>query len=78
MGTGIVSILLHNLPYNSKGLYWVSVVIFIVNVALFFFFFLLPLSVIISTWTLDQHSQPPCGLALRRRVLQWAYRPLSS
>lgn len=38
MGTGIVSILLHNLPYNGKGLYWVSIAIFIVNVVLFIFF----------------------------------------
>ncbi|KAI5457544.1 voltage-dependent anion channel [Mariannaea sp. PMI_226] len=38
MGTGIVSILLHNLPYNVKGLYWVSVIIFIINVFLFVIF----------------------------------------
>ncbi|KAK0120415.1 hypothetical protein ONS96_010631 [Cadophora gregata f. sp. sojae] len=35
MGTGIVSILLHNLPYNGRWLYWISVVIFCLNVALF-------------------------------------------
>lgn len=35
MGTGIVSILLHNLPYNSVWLYWISVVIFALNVFLF-------------------------------------------
>ncbi len=38
MGTGIVSILLHNLPYNAKWLYWISVVVFVVNVALFVIF----------------------------------------
>ncbi|CAL5869231.1 uncharacterized protein PFLUO_LOCUS3459 [Penicillium psychrofluorescens] len=35
MGTGIVSILLHNLPYNGIWLYWISVVIFALNVVLF-------------------------------------------
>ena len=35
MGTGIVSILLHNLPYNAHWLYWISVVIFALNVLLF-------------------------------------------
>ncbi|KAL2066266.1 hypothetical protein VTL71DRAFT_2337 [Oculimacula yallundae] len=38
MGTGIVSILLHNLPYNGRWLYWTSVVIFCLNVALFLSF----------------------------------------
>lgn len=38
MGTGIVSILLHNLPYNARWLYWVSVVIFSLNVLLFCLF----------------------------------------
>lgn len=35
MGTGIVSILLNNLPYNGVWLYWISVVIFALNVVLF-------------------------------------------
>ncbi|KAJ6032938.1 uncharacterized protein N7446_008769 [Penicillium canescens] len=35
MGTGIVSLLLHNLPYNGIWLYWISVVIFALNVLLF-------------------------------------------
>jgi tellurite resistance protein TehA-like permease len=39
MGTGIVSILLHNLPYNAKWLYWASVGIYSLNVALFLTFF---------------------------------------
>lgn len=35
MGTGIVSILLHTLPYNARWIYWISVVIFVLNVVLF-------------------------------------------
>ncbi|KAK6380956.1 Plasma membrane sulfite pump involved in sulfite metabolism [Exophiala oligosperma] len=35
MGTGIASILLHNLPYNGDWLYWLSVVVFCLNVGLF-------------------------------------------
>ncbi|RAL11934.1 TDT family transporter [Aspergillus homomorphus CBS 101889] len=35
MGTGIVSILLNTLPYNGHWLYWISVVIFALNVLLF-------------------------------------------
>ena len=38
MGTGIVSILLHNLPYNGIWLYWISVVIFALNIGLFTLF----------------------------------------
>ena len=38
MGTGIVSILLHTLPYDGRWLYWLSVVVFCVNTALFVFF----------------------------------------
>lgn len=40
MGTGIVSILLHDLPYNGDWLYWISVVIFALNVSLFMVFLL--------------------------------------
>lgn len=43
MGTGIVSILLHNLPYNARWLYWISVVIFALNVLLFVLFTILSL-----------------------------------
>lgn len=35
MGTGIVSILLNTLPYDGAWLYWISIVIFVLNVALF-------------------------------------------
>ncbi|KAG9882017.1 putative C4-dicarboxylate transporter/malic acid transport protein, partial [Aureobasidium melanogenum] len=38
MGTGIVSILLHNLPYNGRWLYWISVVVFCLNILLFIIF----------------------------------------
>ena len=38
MGTGIVSILLHNLPYNGHWIYWLSVVFFVLNVFLFSLF----------------------------------------
>lgn len=38
MGTGIVSILLHNLPYNGVWLYWLSVVFFVFNIILFITF----------------------------------------
>lgn len=38
MGTGIVSILLHNLPYNGVWLYWISVIFFVLNLALFVLF----------------------------------------
>ncbi|KAJ5730932.1 uncharacterized protein N7483_005440 [Penicillium malachiteum] len=35
MGTGIVSILLHNIPYNGAWIYWISSGIFALNVLLF-------------------------------------------
>jgi tellurite resistance protein TehA-like permease len=35
MGTGICSILLHGLPYNGRWLYWLSVIVFALNVVLF-------------------------------------------
>lgn len=35
MGTGIVSILLFDLPYNARWIYWISVVVFCLNIALF-------------------------------------------
>lgn len=41
MGTGIVSILLNTLPYNGRWLYWISVVLFALNVALFGIFTLI-------------------------------------
>jgi len=41
MGTGITSILLNTLPYNGKWLYWISVVVFALNVLLFATFLLM-------------------------------------
>lgn len=41
MGTGIVSILLHNLPYNGDWLRFISIAIFALNVVLFFTFLLI-------------------------------------
>jgi Voltage-dependent anion channel len=35
MGTGIVSILLYELPYNGRWLYWLSVITFCLNICLF-------------------------------------------
>jgi len=43
MGTGVVSILLHNLPYNTIWIYWLSVTVFVLNVALFAIMFTLSL-----------------------------------
>lgn len=44
MGTGIVSILLQNLPYNGSWLYWISVVVFAFNVFLFILFSVISLA----------------------------------
>lgn len=41
MGTGIVSILLHNLPYNSQWLRWISIALFGLNILLFMLFCIL-------------------------------------
>ena len=38
MGTGIVSILLNRLPYNATWLYYISVAVFVLNIALFLLF----------------------------------------
>ena len=35
MGTGIVSILLFDLPYNARWIYWISVVVYCLNIVLF-------------------------------------------
>ncbi len=44
MGTGITSMLLHDLPYNALWLYWLSIVVFIFNVVLFVSFLALSLA----------------------------------
>lgn len=38
MGTGIVASLLNQFPYHARWLYWLSVVVFCLNIALFGFF----------------------------------------
>ncbi|KAH7189126.1 voltage-dependent anion channel [Fusarium flagelliforme] len=38
MGTGITSILLHNLPYHGRWLFYISVIIFCLNIAIFTLF----------------------------------------
>jgi tellurite resistance protein TehA-like permease len=38
MGTGIVSILLHQLPYNADWLRYISIVFFVLNICLFLIF----------------------------------------
>ncbi|OGM47880.1 sulfite efflux pump SSU1 [Aspergillus bombycis] len=43
MGTGIVSILLNTLPYNGQWLYYISIIIFILNVACFMVFLIITL-----------------------------------
>ncbi|KAF4435895.1 sulfite transporter Ssu1 [Fusarium austroafricanum] len=67
MGTGIVSILLHNIPYNSNGLYWGSVVIFLFNTALFVmlsFFSILRYALYPGLWTtMIHHPTAPMYLA---------------
>ena len=41
MGTGIVSILLNKFPYPANWLYWLSVVVFCLNIVLFFVFLII-------------------------------------
>lgn len=43
MGTGITSILLHNLPYNGRWLLYLSYIVFALNVLLFVIFLLISL-----------------------------------
>ncbi|KAK5262444.1 Plasma membrane sulfite pump involved in sulfite metabolism [Exophiala xenobiotica] len=38
MGTGIISILLNQYPYQARWLYWLSIIVFALNVTLFVFF----------------------------------------
>jgi hypothetical protein len=38
MGTGIASVLLFDLPYNACWIYWISVVVYCLNIALFVLF----------------------------------------
>jgi hypothetical protein len=69
MGTGIVSILLHTLPWDGRWLYWISVGIFGVNVLLFRhhpsndIFTVRPLS-----GHLPSHDQPSYPVAFSRYI----------
>lgn len=38
MGTGIVAILLHDFPFKARWLYWLSIVVFVLNVVMFALF----------------------------------------
>ncbi|OAL19063.1 hypothetical protein AYO22_10011 [Fonsecaea multimorphosa] len=38
MGTGVVASLLNQFPYNARWLYWLSVIVFCLNIGLFAFF----------------------------------------
>lgn len=44
MGTGVVSILLHNLPYNAHWVWYISVVVFCLNIFLFITFSLITIT----------------------------------
>lgn len=58
MGTGITSMLLHDLPYNAIWLYWLSIVVFISNIVLFVSFLALSLARYIcwrGTWIATVH-----------------------
>ncbi|KAI9473447.1 MAG: voltage-dependent anion channel [Benjaminiella poitrasii] len=44
MGTGILSILLQNFPYQFYGLHTIAIVVFLINVVLFCIFFILTLA----------------------------------
>jgi tellurite resistance protein TehA-like permease len=41
MGTGMISILLYRLPYNGDWLYWLSIVVFVLDIVLFSIFTLI-------------------------------------
>jgi tellurite resistance protein TehA-like permease len=54
MGTGIVAVLLHDLPYNARWLHWLSISVFILNVVLFGLFLAVSLARYIiwpGSWT---------------------------
>jgi tellurite resistance protein TehA-like permease len=65
MGTGFVSTLLHNLPYDAGWLYWISAVIFALNVVLFLLF--LTLSILryhLVPKHVGPHDQAPRAVAV--------------
>lgn len=59
MGTGIVAILLNLFPYPADWLYWLSVVVFVLNIVLFVFFtlvLLLRFALWPSTWKITLNT----------------------
>lgn len=38
MGTGLISILLYKLPYNGAWLYWLSIIVFVLDIILYTLF----------------------------------------
>jgi tellurite resistance protein TehA-like permease len=59
MGTGIIAILIHDFPYNTLCLYWLSVVIFAINAVLFVSFLAMSLARYFfwsGTWTTMTHQ----------------------
>ncbi|EXJ62188.1 hypothetical protein A1O7_02621 [Cladophialophora yegresii CBS 114405] len=60
MGTSIVSSLLFNLPYNGTWLYWISIVIFCLNVTLFTIFWAISrLEIHLLSRIVSIHDRPP-------------------
>lgn len=54
MGTGITAILIHDLPYNARWLYWLSTVVFVLNIVIFLMLLALLLARFLAcsgTWT---------------------------
>ncbi|KAL5626014.1 hypothetical protein FOBRF1_000357 [Fusarium oxysporum] len=49
MGTGITSVLLHNLPYHGRWLFYVSCIIFCLNIVLFTLFSCISIAVFLGT-----------------------------
>lgn len=63
MGTGITSMLLHDLPYNAVWLYWLSIIVFISNIVLFVSFLALSLARYMcwkGTWIAMIHHPEQC------------------
>lgn len=65
MGTGIVSILLLDLPYHFSGARQISLAVYVLNVALFIIFFVLYVPPIHSTQRTDAESGPSGATLLR-------------
>jgi tellurite resistance protein TehA-like permease len=68
MGTGVLSTLLHQLPYNEIWLYWLSVILFVLNLILFIIaisFSILRYVMYPATWkAMLKHPVQPFALAM--------------